>query len=236
MGKVIPTITAQPQTTGLNAVKNLTVTLMIGVLGACSSKTNEFDDTTDIDGVRSVSQIESSAPDMSLEIPEHLAALPQITRDDLAWYADPIAGFVGRVPLQWKKVVISDFLYKDDEAQNYAITFESELSHAEDTFADYLMIEMTPGAQANAFLVDPEQSIDTRIDGAPAKLQMLHLDKFEMGSEELDLVVFQLTISQRDYSIGIYAVGKREEASRLHFVMQEFVRSFRFPVDPYRVS
>lgn len=160
------------------------------------------------------------------------ARLPSIER--LKAYVDRDYGFEIAVPESWTHV----FAAEDDSDANalepgYAIAFESAQSHETDVFADYLMVEILPGAATGAFDSDGTNTAVFTVDGRVAVTDRVNLDGFDINGNKIDLVVFQAEIVELGFTVGIYAIGERREAAVLEDAFYLALQSLKVPEEPF---
>lgn len=164
-----------------------------------------------------------------------LAGLKPIER--ILPYTDDNYGFDIAVPEHWLRnfAATSDDQYEALEP-GYAIGFESPRSAANDVFADYLMVEILPGAQTGAFVTDGSQTQVKMVDGRVAIVDRLNLNGFEIGADRIDLVVFQAEIVELGFTVGIYVIGEQREAAVLADAFELALKTFKVPDDPFSLS
>jgi len=152
-------------------------------------------------------------------------------------YNDEDYGFEVAVPENWRRNIAAT---SDEELNDlepgYAVGFESPRSGANDVFADYLMVEILPGARTGAFEADDAQTQTRLVDGRLAVIDQVNLDGFEIDGDRLDLVVFQAQIIELGFTVGIFAIGEQHEAAVLADAFQLALKTFKVPDDPFSVS
>lgn len=152
-------------------------------------------------------------------------------------YRDEDYGFEVAVPEYWSPNFAAT---SDEQTQQlepgYAVGFESPRSGTKDVFADYLMIEILPGAYTGAFDTDGTQSRVMIVDGRVAVVDRVELDGFEIDSNQIDLVVFQAEIVELGFTVGIYVIGEQSEAAVLADAFELALKTFKVPDDPFSVS
>lgn len=151
-------------------------------------------------------------------------------------YRDQDYGFEVAVPDTWSRT----FAATDDEQTaelepGYAIGFESPRSGTDDVFADYLMVEILPGAQTGGFHSDGSHTEVMMIDGRVAVIDQINLDEFQIGDNQIDLVVFQAEIVELGFTVGIFAIGEQRESAVLADAFQLALKTFKIPDDPFSV-
>lgn len=165
----------------------------------------------------------------------HRSGLQPIER--IVPYYDADYGFEVAVPERWSPVYAATHDEQVNEPEpGYAVGFESPRSHARDVFADYLMVEILPGAQTGAFHTDGSQSKVVMVDGRVAIVDRVDLDGFDIDGDRIDLVVFQAEIVELGFTIGIFAIGEQHEATVLADAFQLAIKTFKVPDDPFSVS
>lgn len=151
-------------------------------------------------------------------------------------YTDQGYGFQLAVPEHWSHLYAAVDDAKTDAIQpGYAIGFESPKSHAQDVFADYLMVEVLPGAASGAFAGDGAHTQVVMVDGKVAVTDKIEMDGFDINGNKIDLVVFQAEIVEFGFTIGIYAIGEKREAAVLADAFELALQTFIVPEDPYSV-
>jgi len=161
--------------------------------------------------------------------------LPPIER--ILPYTDEDYDFQIAVPEHWSV----NFMATHDEQTDalepgYAVGFESPRSDAGDVFADYLMVEILPGAHSGAFETDGSQTKVIMVDGRAAITDRVNLDNFEIDGNQIDLVVFQAEIVELGFTVCIFAIGEQREADVLRDAFQLALKTFKVPDDPFSVS
>jgi len=163
------------------------------------------------------------------------ASLPAI--ETIVAYNDLDYGFQLAVPDTWSQIYAAeDDLESDVLEPGYAVGFESPRSEAQDTFADYLMVEILPGAHSGAFASDGTQTKVVMVDGRVAITDKVELDGFDIGGEQIDLIVFQAEIVELGYTVGIFVIGEKREAAVLADAFALALKTFKVPDDPFSVS
>jgi len=165
----------------------------------------------------------------------HLSSLNPIER--ILPYYDDDYGFEVAIPENW----LLNYAATHDEQTSklepgYAVGFESPRSGVNDVFADYLMVEILPGAQTGAFDTDGSHTQVVMVDGRVAIVDRVNLAGFEIDGDHIDLVVFQAEIIELGFTVGIFAIGEQREAAVLADVFQLALKTFKVPHDPYSVS
>lgn len=152
-------------------------------------------------------------------------------------YHDEDYGFRIAVPEHWSRT----YAATDDAEANalepgYAVGFESPRSGVDDVFADYLMVEILPGAHTGGFVSDGSQTQVIMVDGRVAITDKINLNGFEIGGARIDLVVFQAEIVELGFTVGIFAIGEQSEAAVLADAFELALKTFKVPEDPFSVS
>ncbi len=151
-------------------------------------------------------------------------------------YYDEDYDFEVAVPENWTRIFAAlDDQGTDELEPGYAVGFESPRSNSDDVFADYLMVEILPGSQTGAFTTDGTHSDVVIVDGRAALTDHVYLDGFDINGNSIDLVVFQAEIVELGFTIGIYAIGEKREAAVLADAFQLALKTFKVPIDPFRV-
>lgn len=152
-------------------------------------------------------------------------------------YFDDDYGFEVAVPEHW----LHNYAATSDEPTQalepgYAVGFESPRSGANDLFADYLMIEILPGAHSGAFETDGSHTRVMVVDGRVAVVDRVNLDRFEIDNDRIDLVVFQAEIVELGFTVGIFVIGEQHEEAVLADAFELALKTFKVPDDPFSVS
>jgi len=152
-------------------------------------------------------------------------------------YRDVDYGFEVAVPEYWSPNFAAT---SDEQTQqlepSYAVGFESPRTGVNDVFADYLMVEILPGAHTGGFDTDGTQTRVMIVDGRVAVVDRVELDGFEIGTDQIDLVVFQAEIVELGFTVGIYVIGEQREAAVLADAFELALKTFKVPDDPFSVS
>lgn len=163
------------------------------------------------------------------------ASLPAIEK--IVAYNDFDYGFQLAIPDAWTRIYAAvDDLDSDVLEPGYAVGFESPGSGAQDKFADYLMVEILPGAHTGAFTSDGTQTKVVMVDGRVAVTDIVELDGFDISGEEIDLIVFQAEIVELGFTVGIFVIGEKREAAVLADAFALALKTFKVPDDPFSVS
>jgi hypothetical protein len=152
-------------------------------------------------------------------------------------YEDSTLGFSMVVPKQWSRL-IPDHSYEvsDDMDAGYSVIFESPLEGEQDSYADYIMIEVLPGIDTGAFESTGEHRGVVIVDGQQAVRDELTLLDFPVGGHRIDLLVKQAEIAQLGYTVGLYVIGTNNNAQMLDEAFRALLYSFQLPKQPYLVS
>jgi len=162
--------------------------------------------------------------------------LPAI--DEIRSYTDADFNFEMAVPNDWTLIIADEPLSEIDELEtSYAVGFESPRSNLNDYFADYIMVEITPGRQSGAFETDGSLEKAILIDGHPAKEDALRLPDYLLEEGvRLDLQVFQAELYGLGYSVGFYAIGEHHEAKVLRDAFRLMIETFKLPPQLFDLS
>jgi len=152
-------------------------------------------------------------------------------------YKDLDFGFSMVVPQDWT-LIVSDDSVADEEVlePGYSVVFESPKQHEKDLYADYIMVEVLPGIDTGAFDSDGVHREVVIVDGQKAVRDKLVLVDFPFGETELDLSVHQAEIAQLGYTVGLYAIGTKDNARMLDEAFQALLYSFELPEQPYLIT
>lgn len=163
------------------------------------------------------------------------AMLPTIEK--IVAYNDQDYGFQLAVPEQWSRIYAAeDDADADALEPGYAVGFESPRTSQHDVFADYLMVEILPGAHTGAFESDGSSTKVVMVDGKVAITDQVQLNGFDINGEEIDLIVFQAEIVELGFTVGLFAIGEQREAQVLQDAFELMLKTFQIPEDPFSVS
>jgi len=152
-------------------------------------------------------------------------------------YDDDAYGFSVAIPAGWAKVVAVETIQESIVLEpGYAIGFEAPHSGAEDSFADYIMIEILPGTDSGAFETDGSNRLDVYIDTRPAWIDQLDVNAEVYGLENVDLTVYQAQISGLGFTVGLYAIGEKGRKDTMAAAFELMVRTFSFYLEPYSTA
>ncbi len=152
-------------------------------------------------------------------------------------YIDQDFQFSMAVPADWNQIIADEPVSEFDQLETiYAVGFESVQSGAGDTFADYIMVEITPGLETGAFETDGSLRRTIQIDGHPAIEDELQLENYRIEGRHIDLQVYQAELYQLGYTVGFYAIGEHREASRLRDAFRLMIETFKLPPHVFDVS
>ena len=98
------------------------------------------------------------------------------------------------------------------------------------------MVEVLPGNETGAFISDGEHRSLVTVDGQTAVEDKILLTNFPVGDMELDLSIRQAEIAQLGYTVGLYAVGTKDNARMLEEAFQALLYSFKLPKQPYLMA
>lgn len=160
----------------------------------------------------------------------------EILTDFDSWY-DPDLGFSLAIPADWKPIVADETDTQLDELEpGYAIGFESPLRHADDHFADYIMVEILPGIQSGEFVTDGSHRRPVMIDGVKGWRDELFLQDHSGDGHGLELIIRQASVRQLGYTVGLYAVAEPDQETLIDDIFEIMLRTFRLPDMPFLVS
>ena len=152
-------------------------------------------------------------------------------------YIDEDYGFSMVVPQGWKRTVV-DGMNGDSNGNKlgYSVTFESAIQGDADPYVDYLMVEVLPGAETGAFESDGAHRDVVIIDGKKAVRDEINLENYPFGDATIDLTIRQAEIAQLGFTIGLYAIGTKDNAEMLDEAFGALVYSFEVPDEPFLVA
>lgn len=172
---------------------------------------------------------------VALGASERNGSLPSIEK--IVPYNDQDYGFELAVPQAWSRIFAAEDDAEVDALEpGYAIGFESPRSHAQDVFADYLMVEILPGGHTGAFESDGSNTQIVMVDNKVAITDKVVLESFDINGDKIDLIVFQAEIVELGFTVGIYAIGEKHEAKVLRDAFELVLKTFKVPDDPFSVS
>jgi len=152
-------------------------------------------------------------------------------------YDDEDFGFSMVVPKHWEQLPPLDIPeYEQLNERGYSVMFESPLQSATDVYSDYIMVEVLPGNDTGAFVSDGEHRALVTVDGQTAVEDKIYLTDFPIGENELDLAIRQAEIAQLGYTVGLYAVGTKDNARMLEEAFRALLYSFKLPKQPYLMA
>ena len=152
-------------------------------------------------------------------------------------YVDPDFGFSVAVPSGWTPIVVPEDATAEDALEpGYAVAFESVPHEDGERFADYLMIEILPGAEAGLFETDGTRRRRALVDGRRAWRDELTLPPDPADARPVELVVRQASLSGLGYTIGFYAIGRSTRTPLIEDAFEAMLRSFHLPWRPFAVS
>lgn len=162
-------------------------------------------------------------------------SLPAIEK--IVAYNDHDYGFELAIPDTWTRIYAAeDDADVDALEPGYAVGFESPRSDPQDVFADYLMVEILPGAHTGAFESDGSNTQVVMVDSKVAIVDEIKLEGFDVNGEQIDLIVFQAEIVELGFTVGIFAIGEQREAAILQDAFELVLKTFKIPEDPFAVS
>ncbi len=169
--------------------------------------------------------------------PPNIRAVGNLNIDSLSHYSDTLYAFDVAVPTGWQRIVTIDEDTVDDAASDwsYAVGFESKMSHTSDRYADYVMIEVMPGAQSGGFVSSGRETEAIVVDGRPAVRDRIWLDSIDLHGDELTLVVYQAMVSGLGFNVGLYAIGEQRESEGLGMAFDALLHTFTLHEEPYTV-
>jgi len=153
-------------------------------------------------------------------------------------YRDLDYDFSMAVPAGWQPIVTIDGGQPDDRSieTGHAVGFEAPRDGQAAGFADYVLIEILPGSRSGRFMTDGTRARPVRIGGMSGVRESLAVDGFDMGREQLDLVVHQAEVSGVGFTIGFYAIGEPSRRALLEEAFELMIRTFDLDRPPFRIS
>lgn len=152
-------------------------------------------------------------------------------------YNDVEFGFSMAVPKHWNQLPPLEIPeYELLNERGYSVMFESPMENPSDVYSDYIMVEVLPGIETGAFISDGEHRALVTVDGQTAVEDKILLTEFPVGDMELDLTIRQAEIAQLGYTVGLYAVGTKDNARMLEEAFQALLHSFKLPKQPYLMA
>jgi len=152
-------------------------------------------------------------------------------------YDDADFGFSMVVPKDWLMLISDEQQDELDQGEpGYSVVFESPREDESDLYSDYVMVEVLPGIETGAFDSDGDQREVVIIDGQRAVKDELVLVDFPFGDKSVDLSIRQAEIAQLGYTVGLYAIGTKDNARMLDEAFRALLYSFQLPKQPYLVT
>lgn len=175
---------------------------------------------------------------------------------DIEPYVDTDYGFSMAIPAGWRRIVtaeMSDTADSQTEAvasmqtaeagfnslwlePGYAVGFESAQQHADDQFADYILVEILPGDASGLFAADASRRQQVVIDGRPAAYDRLEIKQASSGLTDVDLVIYQAELSGVGYTVGLYSIGERGSEKIMAIAFEVMLQTFRVEKPPFPIS
>lgn len=161
------------------------------------------------------------------------AQLSRVLQGPWIEHTDPVAGFALTLPDKWFRRVLNDSPEDsggdEQQAGGYAVTYLSPLTSDDDTFADYIMVELLPG-DATGFTANTRtERQNIKVDGITAIRERIELLEYPVADGDIDLVAYQTIVTRARYSLGIYAVGQRHESVALESLFSRVIETFKLP-------
>lgn len=174
----------------------------------------------------SLNSVADQVPDGSLPIIDRLVP-----------YRDADYGFSMAVPEGWAQIYAAESDTDEDALEpGYAIGFESPRSSVDDRFADYVMVEILPGAESGAFETDDNNKRVVVVDDRVAVVDRVLLSDFQISGDTLDLIVYQAEIVELGFTVGIFVIGEQHESDVLSDAFELTLKTFKIPDNPFDVS
>ena len=153
---------------------------------------------------------------------------------DIEPYEDLDYGFTIAIPSGWQRIVSAE---TDEQLEvlepGYAVGFESPSQGGKDKFADYILIEILPGADSGSFVTDGSNRSDLLIDGKSAWVDKLDVDGEAAGLDGVALTVYQAEITGLGYTVGLYAIGEADRTELMSAAFEVMVRTLQFTENPF---
>lgn len=152
-------------------------------------------------------------------------------------YVDADYGFSMVVPQGWRRSV-ADGRGPDNNLTDlgYSVTFESAVQNDADPYVDYIMVEVLLGTETGAFDSDGSHREVVTIDGQTAVRDTINLPGYPFDDAILDLTIRQVEIAQLGFTVGLYAIGTKDNAEMLDEAFGALVYSFVLPDEPFLVA
>ena len=180
---------------------------------------------------------------------------------DIEHYDDYDYGFSMAIPAGWRRIVtaepevkavsgllsgvetgstlsegVSPSLDMQILEPGYAVGFESAQQHADDQFADYILVEILPGKFSGLFAADMNDRQSVLIDGRPASYDRLEIKHASTGLTDVDLVIYQAELAGVGYTVGLYAIGEHTSERTMAIAFEVMLQTFRIDRSPFTVS
>lgn len=152
-------------------------------------------------------------------------------------YVDLDYGFSMAVPKGWRKIVLAEQETPNQVPElGYAVGFEALPRSTDDTFADYILLEILPGRESGLFAAGDADSQSTQIDGRTVTFDRLFIDGKHNPDAGIDLVIFQREFSALGYTIDFYAIGEPGNEKVLFEAFQIMLVTFEQFHPPFLLS
>lgn len=175
---------------------------------------------------------------------------------DIEAYEDADYGFSMAIPVGWRRIVTAETSdVGESQAEvlasmqaadsgfdslwlepGHAVGFESSQQHADDQFADYILVEILPGDASGLFAADASRRRQIQIDGRPAIYDRLEIEGGSSGLTDVDLVIYQAELSGVGYTVGLYAIGESSSEKLMAIAFEIMLQTFRIETAPFSVS
>ena len=197
------------------------LTMFCSFLVACGQDNDSRSESAQLGGAA------SSAP-----------TLPILAFKDWGEYIDPVSGFKAHAPDGWTVSVLGEGAEVDNwfDSDGHAVTFQSPASSLDDTYSDYIMVELLPFEPAAGFISRSSERTEVTIDGRTAFRERIVMRDFPLEDTQIDLVAYQLVTAELGYSMGLYVVGELREDRRLKEIFSTFMQHFVYPPNELQVS
>jgi hypothetical protein len=156
---------------------------------------------------------------------------------ELVHYTDSEFGFSMAIPEGWRKIVLAENDNKSIVPElGYAVGFEARRQGNDDRFAEYILVEVLPGADSGLLESTIGQRELMTVRGQLVPFEKLYIDGGSDQRAELDLVVFQYELNALGYTVDFYAIGEPANEALLFDAFQILLRTYTPGNKPFTVS
>lgn len=151
-------------------------------------------------------------------------------------YTDPEFGFQMAVPVGWQRIVLAEDTTALVPELGYSVGFETDREAVDDRFADYILIEILPGADSGLFDSTADQRYSLIVDDQLVYYDKLYVDRERDQLSDVDLVIYQRELRGLGYTIDFFAIGEPANETMLFDAFQIMLRTFKQGAVPFSLS